>query len=208
MKRVPVACCLWTTLAGYGACLRAGPSLFFYFCLKAGGIRPALKISNVDHKKYFWFLDFLIPHFFPEIKPCACGVSYGVFLLSKEQCVWNIVNTSSVLEECLRLLFCDCYVEFARQNEHFIARNPRVASSGHVVLSFSSCPFFLGYGPSHTCFACACFRLKYKSKIEQTLVARLKRKRGVLCCQIATAISSIHSARKGERHKASNFQAV
>jgi len=45
------ACGLW--LAVHGACLRAGPSLFFYFCLRAGGIQPALKISNVDHKKYF-----------------------------------------------------------------------------------------------------------------------------------------------------------
>ena len=42
VKHGPVACCLWTTLVGCGACLWAGPTLFFYFCLRAGGIRPAL----------------------------------------------------------------------------------------------------------------------------------------------------------------------
>jgi len=36
----PAACGLRPAV--HGACLRAGPSLFFYFCLRAGGILPAL----------------------------------------------------------------------------------------------------------------------------------------------------------------------
>jgi len=42
VKHGPVACCLWTTLVGCGACLWAGPTLIFYLCLRAGGILPAL----------------------------------------------------------------------------------------------------------------------------------------------------------------------
>ncbi len=38
----PVACGLWPRLADCGACLWAGPTLIFYFCLRAGGILPAL----------------------------------------------------------------------------------------------------------------------------------------------------------------------
>ena len=30
VKHGPVACCLWTTLVGCGACLWAGPTLFFF----------------------------------------------------------------------------------------------------------------------------------------------------------------------------------
>ena len=41
VKHGPVACCLWTTLVGCGACLWAGPTLIFYLCLRAGGILPA-----------------------------------------------------------------------------------------------------------------------------------------------------------------------
>ena len=37
-----VACGLWTTLADYGACLWAGPTLFFFSRLRAGGILPTL----------------------------------------------------------------------------------------------------------------------------------------------------------------------
>ena len=50
VKHGPVACCLWTTLVGCGACLWAGPTLIFYFCLRAGGILPALFLVFVRIK--------------------------------------------------------------------------------------------------------------------------------------------------------------
>jgi hypothetical protein len=53
VKHAPVTCGLWPQLVDCGACLWAGPTLIFYLSLRAGGIRPALMISNVDHKKYF-----------------------------------------------------------------------------------------------------------------------------------------------------------
>jgi hypothetical protein len=37
-----VTCGLWPPPVDHGACLRAGPSLFFYLSLRAGGILPAL----------------------------------------------------------------------------------------------------------------------------------------------------------------------
>jgi hypothetical protein len=49
----PVACGLRPAV--HGACLRAGPSLFFYFCLRAGGIQPALRFLMLTIRNIFNF---------------------------------------------------------------------------------------------------------------------------------------------------------
>ena len=56
VKREPcgLTCGPWILacrLVDYGACLWAGPTLIFYFCLRAGGILPALLflVRNFSH---------------------------------------------------------------------------------------------------------------------------------------------------------------
>ena len=49
VSRETCACDLWPRLADCGACLWAGPTLIFYFCLRAGGILPALLFAAAKY---------------------------------------------------------------------------------------------------------------------------------------------------------------